>query len=236
MYTTVKRAIESICLSRDEYCWQTLDEDALAALVEEFGESDLANRLYQEIPRSVPFEVVCDLFDLLAWRTEDNGTSVTCTIEHWLREGVDNRKLLIALHLDVYPFIDPAEMDEVLSQLAKNNLKVSSRCLELIEKRKESKGTGLKSTLCGRFWNERLTGMNTFRKWIKRDDGKLFRIKNEKLNFLEIIGCALLVCSFLMHALKSSGLIIIPKWAVIAVAAVALIIAIIGGYKKYDKA
>ena len=77
--------------------------------------------------------------------------------------------------------------------------------------------------------------MNKFRKWINRDDGKFLQIKNEKLNGLEIIGYALLICSLLMNAVKNLELIHLPKWAVIAVAAIALVVAFIGNYKKYDK-
>lgn len=135
MHPLVAQAIDTICLSRDEGGWKMLDEDVLSALVEEFGEEGLADRLYSEIPRSVPYEVVCDLFGLLAWRTNDNGASVTRAIENWLREGLDNRKLRIALHLEVYPFIDEHEMEEVLSGLADKNYTLAYRCRELIKNR-----------------------------------------------------------------------------------------------------
>jgi hypothetical protein len=136
MHTLVARAVETICLSRDDGDWNSVDESVLSELVQEFGESDLANRLYQEIPRSVPYEVVCDIFNLLAWRTEDNGASIGRTIEDWLREGADIRKLRIALNLDVYPFISATEMDEVLSSLARKNPSLSYRCHELVKSRK----------------------------------------------------------------------------------------------------
>lgn len=135
MHPLVAQAIDTVCLSRDEGDWKMLDENILSALVKEFGEDGLANRLYSEIPRSVPYEVVCDLFDLLAWRTDDNGASVTRAIEDWLREGLDNRKLRIALHLEVYPFIDEREMEEVLSGLANKNSTLAYRCRELIKNR-----------------------------------------------------------------------------------------------------
>lgn len=135
MHPLVAQAIDTVCLSRDEGDWKMLDENILSALVKEFGEDGLANRLYSEIPRSVPYEVVCDLFDLLAWRTDDNGASVTRAIEDWLREGLDNRKLRIALHLEVYPFIDEREMEEVLSGLADKNSTLAYRCRELIKNR-----------------------------------------------------------------------------------------------------
>jgi hypothetical protein len=135
MHPLVAQAIDTICLGRDACDWKLIDEDVLSALVQEFGENGLADRLYSEIPRSVPYEVVCDLFDLLAWRTNDNGASVTRTIEDWLRKSQDSRKLSIALHLEVYPFVDESEMKEVLSKLASKNSALAYRCNELIKSR-----------------------------------------------------------------------------------------------------
>nr|WP_312971559.1 hypothetical protein [Pseudomonas sp.] len=135
MHPLVAHAIDAICLSRDDGAWKTLDEEALSTLVEEFRDGGLADRLFSEIPRSVPYEVVCDLFDLLAWRTNDNGASITRVVEDWLREGKDNRKLRIALHLEVFPFVDEAEMREVLSRLANTNSELAYRCRELIKNR-----------------------------------------------------------------------------------------------------
>lgn len=135
MHALVERAIETICLSRDEGGWNAIDERVLSELVEEFGEHDLANRLYEEIPRSVPYEVVCDLFGLLAWRTDDNGAGIGRATEAWLREGADIRKLRIALNLDVYPFIDVREMEEVLSDVARKIPALSYRCHELVKSR-----------------------------------------------------------------------------------------------------
>jgi hypothetical protein len=139
MHHLVQRAIESICQSRDEGDWKSLDEGTLSDLVQEFGESDLADRLYKEIPTNIPFEIVCDLFNLLAWRTNDNGSSVTRTIENWLRDGSDKRKNRIALNLDVYPFIDSKEMDRVLSCLAEKDAYLHYRCYELIENRRNGR-------------------------------------------------------------------------------------------------
>lgn len=117
MHPLVTQAVETISRSRDEGGWKSLNEDVLSALVLEFGEDDLANRLYREIPHTVPYEIVCDLFDLLAWRTNDNGASVTRSIEDWPREGQDDRKLRIALYLEVYPFIDMNQMEAVELEL-----------------------------------------------------------------------------------------------------------------------
>jgi hypothetical protein len=135
MHPVISAALDAICLERDDQRYSA-SFDTVAAVVSEFGEPDLANILFSEIPRTVPFELVAELFDLLAWQTNDNGASITRTIEVWLREGTDNRKLLIALHLEVYPFIEDAEMERVLSHLAETNVRVSARCKELIQSRR----------------------------------------------------------------------------------------------------
>ena len=141
MHPVISAALDAICLERDDKEY-SVSFDAAAAVVREFGERDLANVLFSEIPRTVPFELVAELFDLLAWQTNDNGSSVTRTIEAWLREGRDNRKLLIALHLAVYPFIDYREMERVLSHLAETNFRVAARCKELMRSRRRDGHAG----------------------------------------------------------------------------------------------
>lgn len=130
-------ALEAICRERGEGDSSDTFE-AVEALHQAYGEEDLANRLFAEIPRTVPFEIVVELFDILAWETRDNGAAMTRTMEGWLREGKDNRKLLIALHLEVYPFINAQEMYAVLSELEKTAIpRVRERCAQLIRERRE---------------------------------------------------------------------------------------------------
>ena len=137
MHPTISEALNAICQERDDQSYSA-SFDTAAAVVKTFGEADLADLVFAEVPRSIPFELVAELFNLLAWQTNDNGASVTRTVERWLKEGADNRKLLIALNLEVYPFIDGDEMERVLSSLADQNSRVSARCRELIRSRAES--------------------------------------------------------------------------------------------------
>jgi hypothetical protein len=135
MHPVTLNAIQAICLERDDGQYSA-SFDAVSALVQEFGEQGLAERLFSEIPRTVPFEIVAELFDFLAWQTNDNGAAIHRTIEGWLREGRDNRKLLIALNSEAYLFIDDEEMERILSHLAETNPRVSDRCKELIQSRR----------------------------------------------------------------------------------------------------
>jgi hypothetical protein len=138
MKSTLQRVIETICESRDDGSWDNLNEKYIDDLVQEYGEHDLINRVYREIPRTVPFEIICDLFDLLVWRTNDNGADASRSIEQWLRDGLDTRQLLIALNVESYPFVDAHEMERVLLKLADRSpfdLRIFNRCKHLIAER-----------------------------------------------------------------------------------------------------
>lgn len=135
MHQTVERALNVIAgeSSEPEY---TEAFSAAHAVVVEFGEENLADRLFADIPDSISFRQVARLFDFLAWQTDDNGSAMTRTVERWLVEGTDLRKIQIALNLEVYPFADEREMYRVLSEVAVSHPPVASRCQLLISSRK----------------------------------------------------------------------------------------------------
>lgn len=137
MHPSLKQALDIIAIERNaaEY---DLAFDAVHDVVNVFGEIDLANRLFSEIPRTMHEELVADLFNLLAWQTDDNGSAMTREIETWLRESQDTRKITIALSLDVYPFSDAHEMYQVLSKIAGATPEFADRCQALITSRKAS--------------------------------------------------------------------------------------------------
>ena len=136
MNPVISAALDAICLERDDKKY-SVSFKTTAAIVKQFGEQDLANFLFSEIPRKIPFELVAELFDFLAWQTSDNGAAIHRTIEKWLQDGADNRRLLIALNLETYPFTDPMEMEQVLSSLAEKNHRVAARCKYLIHSRRK---------------------------------------------------------------------------------------------------
>lgn len=68
MNPIIEAALEAICREREE-AGTSATFDAVEALHQAYGEEDLANRLFAEIPRTVPFEIVVELFDILAWET-----------------------------------------------------------------------------------------------------------------------------------------------------------------------
>ena len=146
MSPTISKVLEAICLERDNERYST-SFAAAAELIAAYGEDRLADRLadrlFNEIPATVPFEIVAELFDIISWQTNDNGTGIARTLESWLLAGLENRKLRIALQVEVYPFLDADEMVRVLSDLAQKNPKVAARCKLLIQSR--SSGANVRS-------------------------------------------------------------------------------------------
>jgi hypothetical protein len=130
MKPVLARCIENICVERDNG-WDTVF-DSVHQLVEEYGESGLADRVINEVPRIVPFEVVADLLNILIWSTSDNGSAITTSANSWLRDQTDNRKILIALNLGVIPFSSEYETKDVLIPLMQSNSHVSSHCARML--------------------------------------------------------------------------------------------------------
>lgn len=104
-------------------------------MLAELGESDLAERLYGMIPPQRPWQDVSDLFRILVWSTNDGGLALMRTMEQWLLAASELRQVQIALHIDVCPFIDPARMHRVLTDVAEQFPQVRERCETLIQSR-----------------------------------------------------------------------------------------------------
>lgn len=134
MHPVVKRALEVIASESLEPEYTDALKCARSVVVE-FGEQNLADRLFANIPDSVSFLLVAKLFNFLAWQTDDNGSAMTRAVERWLVEGTNLRKIQIALNLDVYPFLDGREMYRVLSEVTVSHPQVAYRCQLLISSR-----------------------------------------------------------------------------------------------------
>ena len=135
----VTKTLDTLAVERNNFdrSFGLVDE-----VIREFGEADLANRLYEAIPRGRPWQDIADMFGILIWSTSDNGHALTSTTEQWLRDTTDVRQVQIALHLDVFPFMDRATMEQVLSKVAATFPEVAQRCRELTESRRRLLGGG----------------------------------------------------------------------------------------------
>ena len=104
-------------------------------MLQELGETDLAERLSDMISPARPWQDVADLFRILVWSTSDSGLALLRTMENWLLAAADLRQVQIALHIDVCPFIDPSRMRRVLTDVAEQFPQVRERCEQLIQSR-----------------------------------------------------------------------------------------------------
>lgn len=135
----LKAALDSIALDRPQGETSHGTFDLADEVIRQFGEQDLANRVYAAIPLDVPWEDVAYLFAIFIWSTSDNGHALTETTQQWLREGDEVRKMLIALNLDVYPFLEEREMVDVLTKIQDKSPELRIHCLNLIRWRAEER-------------------------------------------------------------------------------------------------
>ncbi|MDP9907924.1 hypothetical protein J2W27_000017 [Variovorax boronicumulans] len=82
-------------------------DDTVMRLLDEYGDgSDLAELLWADLPATYCPEDVAVLLNLWAWRTNDNGARIGRTLERWIIDSSDERKVWIALNQEAYPFRD----------------------------------------------------------------------------------------------------------------------------------
>lgn len=132
MNELLKKTLDCIAIENGDF---EKSFDLVKQIVENYGEVDLANHLYCEIDLVVDWKVIADLFSILIWSTSDNGFALTRTTDGWITECEDERKIKIALDLDVYPFFYEKEMQVKLENAAKKFPSLSSRCNDLIKTR-----------------------------------------------------------------------------------------------------
>ena len=137
MNALLRRTIDVITVEHER--GQGFDQSftLVARVLEEFGGHDLANRLFDQLAEEVNWEIIAELFNILLWETEDNGRTLTETIELWLQEAQERGRVWIALNLEVYPFLKETDMQKVLATVATRMPDMAERCYELIESRKK---------------------------------------------------------------------------------------------------
>jgi hypothetical protein len=142
MKQQLANALEAISLERDQKVY-TRSFIAVSELLREYEEENLAQRIFEDVPRTIQFELVAELFDFLTWSTNDNGAQIHRTIEAWILEASDERKISIALNLEIFPFVNAIEMYAALENLVKKHPCFFDRCNHLIESRKHIEARSL---------------------------------------------------------------------------------------------
>ncbi|MBM3992638.1 MAG: hypothetical protein FJ303_00550 [Planctomycetes bacterium] len=141
MDTLLSETLAAIEAERKDHRFST-SFDLAKRIAEAWGENNLADRLNTAIPQNYPWDIVASLFDILSWTCiengiNDNGAAISRTIEGWLQENDDTRRIQIALNLEVYPFIDQKEMEMTLDEVANRHPQFRDRCKDLIRQRQQ---------------------------------------------------------------------------------------------------
>jgi hypothetical protein len=116
--------------------------DLVDDIIRKFGESGLAERLYEAVPQTRPWQDLSDLFGILIWSTSDNGDQLMRAMERWLVSAGDVRQISIALSVGVYPFKDQSKMEQILARVARVQPATAQLCSEVIASRRSSPEAG----------------------------------------------------------------------------------------------
>ena len=126
-HSVLKQALDAIAFERETRLQHSFE--LAQELVSEYGEADLAERLFADLPDGCPWEVSAVLFDMLTYMTSENGAAIRQTLEGWLRAGDDLQKVQIAVNLEGIAFSDdPNETSQVLTRISELHPEVRERC------------------------------------------------------------------------------------------------------------
>lgn len=113
--------------------------DLVGPALQDFGEENLAERLLLAVP-DAPWLGVAHFLAIASWDVSPAAEStIFRTIEGWLLEATDARRVQIALNLDVIPFSRPgcevAVLEEVLARVASRFPETRAKCSNLLQQR-----------------------------------------------------------------------------------------------------
>ncbi len=114
--------------------WTTFD--LVDQIVKGQGEVGIADWVVDSSPPMTPWESVAEILAIMIWSTSDNGRGIVRDAERWLALGVDERRVFVALNLDVYPFRDPSEMESVLARVASAFPRQAELCVSMVASRR----------------------------------------------------------------------------------------------------
>lgn len=112
-------------------------------LIEEQGEAGIADWVLDSSPPTEPWESIAEILAIMIWSTSDNGTRIMRDAERWLASGTDERRAFVAMNLDVYPFRDPQEMEEVFHKIAAAFPNQQDLCASMVTSRRKLADQGV---------------------------------------------------------------------------------------------
>ena len=108
-------------------------------LILEMGEEGIADRVVDATPSAVPWSQIANILGIMIWSTTDNGADgIVRAAESWLVDAKDERRAFVALHLDVYPFTDPSQMNVVLGRVSSIHPSLAETCKAMISSREKT--------------------------------------------------------------------------------------------------
>ena len=118
------------------------DDSIICELLKSYSDDEsVAEVLWDELPSECDVQDIADLLALWSWRDNDNGAQVMRTLEHWIIQLVDERRVAVALNLDAYPFTDPAERVVYLKKAGEKYPALQNKCREIIDWTKSDQGS-----------------------------------------------------------------------------------------------
>ena len=114
--------------------------DLVAPALHEFGEGDLAERVLAAAPQA-DWEGIAAFLNIASWDVSPAAESqIFRTMEAWLEDADDVRRVQVALNLDVIPFsrpgCDPGLLEAVLARVAGRFPETAARCRYLLTEAK----------------------------------------------------------------------------------------------------
>lgn len=111
--------------------------DQVAPALLQFGEEDLAERI-MEAAGDAPWEGIAAFLNIASWDVSPPAESrIFRTIETWLADAHDLRRVQVALHLEVIPFMkegaDPGILERVLANVSAKFPETAPRCNHVLE-------------------------------------------------------------------------------------------------------
>lgn len=111
--------------------------DQVAPALLQFGEEDLAERV-MGAAGDAPWEGIAAFLNIASWDVSPTAeTRIFRTIERWLLEGEDLRRVQVALHIEVIPFskkgADAGLLKQVLDTVSAKFPETEPRCRHMLE-------------------------------------------------------------------------------------------------------
>lgn len=111
--------------------------DQVAPALLQFGEDDLAERI-MEAAGDAPWEGIAAFLNIASWDVSPPAESrIFRTIESWLADAQDLKRVQVALHIEVIPFMktgcDPAVLEAILANVFAKFPETAPRCRHVLK-------------------------------------------------------------------------------------------------------